>query len=151
MKKFVYRINKALFTRILRRYGIEGHSSIPLYLGSFVQLTSNADKLLSESKIYSENNDISGGGTLTVITVPNEKRYTLKALRMGATANNARIQIYDPVTLKGFNLKESDTNNLILTNLDLPMEPSWQINIIGGGVGDNAIPVNIIYNEEDYY
>ncbi len=142
---------KRLITRFKAYTTIE--KEVPELLET-VQPVTNVDDLLGEPQCLADAAvDLSGGGTVTLFTVPDGKRWTLKGFYKGATVGTVYNNIVDASRASGqtFGLVVGKTAEELVHRLEYPMDQKDSIIAGGGNVADSSIIFKCFVIEEDAF
>ena len=147
------KVNKfRIIERLREKFDLSEDQMEEFLLIEKINLMTSVDTLLRTIVLDEVSKDISGGGTNTYYTVPNDKRWTLKQIYWEPTTVNSRVEIANAdATPKYTMLQATGTSGFILNAVGMPMEEGWVLRVTGGGGGDTAREMRIIYEEEDAY
>lgn len=145
-----------IFTRLSDRYRLDSGGTPSLWfpgqmmaMARVIQPVTSMDDLLRTSVIASESKSlVSSNGVYH--TVPAGKRRHVTMLRKEATTGSTYPILDDGTT--SFILAVAGTAVFLNFQMDFWMEPGWRIIVAQTSNGaDTAIPVTIVYQEEDAY
>lgn len=136
--------------RLSRRYeAFSRGNGFPL-LANMIQPVASVDEVIRTHSVFSENLDLTGGGSAHVaaVTVPVGRRYTLTHLIRGSSTGNTRLEVVKDGTRVP--LSNSDANTLRMLEINpIVLGPGDTIGMLeSGNGGDGSINTQGFYTDE---
>lgn len=116
-----------------------------------VQPITDFDELAKEGKVINSTADLSGGGNVTVFTVPDGKRWRILHLRKAATDGTVPLTIVDTSENLTDRIVEGSTGATNFTGNPPTLDEKDIIRASSGAVGDAAILFTGFVEEEDAF
>lgn len=143
------KINKAsILTRLVSRFSLSRGEDAPFELSETVTPVTNVDDFVwtLEKAVVTAN--LSGGGSVTLFTVPVGERWHLVNLFKGVTGGTVQTYLQSPAGGSASPLTAAGTAQAILVNQNIPLEAGWSLTAYGGDGTDGAREFVIVYKKE---
>lgn len=145
-------IGNVLGTWLRDRFGlIVTQTEGRFYLGDTIQPITDADRLLTQTKVLQGNIDIHTG-PVDALVVPPGHRYKLLGITKGVTVGLVGVYIEGIPVSQYFTLILTQTTKQQWPSAAFPqpnvtLEPGWRVSFTTGNVADTSIPIELIWED----